>query len=457
MVLICIGKRFVAESIKYEIAANTDYDSIIVLDYGYENKSDRLSMLEFNLNIGCSLNCTYCPQDKLINTYCEKYGKKKHLSYTEFQKIVDRQLNPCAVISFSGMSEPFENPDFVPMAEYAFEHGFRIFLNTTLMGMNEEKFLRISKVNFERIFLHIPDEKKNSKFQITKEYLDLLDRFIKRFRNIIGGYSCHSDKEDSRITNIISQFDIEMRAGTDNLNDRGGTLEILNQGFQHSGALICTAGETSVFAHVVMPNGEMALCCNDYKLEGNFGNLLKQDWKDICVQDGYRTYLKETEKCGSNYVCRRCVSARDKKWAIENLYPDYYYERNNYMKVMLQIKDYVNGRSRNGEHFFKRLAEAEHVCLFHLGNDKETNAYFDNGWNTLLKAECYSDFESNRSLGQIQGIRYVPFENIGSDTKWLIIVFSDNEEKIKTDLQKRGYNNYFCFCDFVKISDAGIC
>lgn len=449
LIIVCIGKRISAECLKRDILANTKMDCILAIDYGYDNKATKLSVLEFNLNIGCSLNCKYCPQKKLIKTYCEKYqGGVKHLSFSDFRHIVDEQLNPCAIVSFSGMSEPFENPDFIPMAEYASAKGFRIFLNTTLMGMEEESFLRLSKIEIERITLHIPDNENNSVFKITDEYLDLLDRFIGIFYSKIQRFSCHAPKEHPCITEIINKYDIK-RDFSDILGDRAGNLDMLAKGIWHSGEITCTLGKIASVTHVVMPNGELALCCNDYGLEGNLGNLLSSDWEDICNQNGYRVYLDGLANCKGNYLCRKCVSAREKNWAIKNLYPNYFYEKDNYIKILLKWNDYLNDKRTIGDSFFSQLEKADHICLFGLKDDMESNMFFDNDWNSIIKADCFSDFKP--WLKQIQSMQYVALENLGSDSKWVIIIFSDEERKIANELSRKGYQNYFYFRDFVRM------
>ena len=454
LIIVCIGRRITAECIKQNVMKNTSCDCVLAIDYGFENSAQKLLMLEFNLNMGCSLNCIYCPQEKILKTYGERYdGKKRHMTFEEFKKIVDRHLNPCAIVAFSGMSEPFENSDFVHMAEYASESGYRIFLNTSLMGMNNEKFERLKGVEIESIILHIPDRENHSKFKITNEYLDLLDKFILFFQKKIKWYSCHADREADDISSIIYKYDIPF-ATAKNFSDRGGNLEISKKGIWHTNEIICTCGETSTFCHVVMPNGELALCCNDYGLEGNLGNLLSDySWDDICLKyNGYKNFIEACKNNSQDYVCRRCNNACEKKWGIEHLYPFYYYESNNYIKTLIQKSEYDKGNLNvQSASFFKDLISAGHICLFGLRDDKESNLFFEIGWNQIIRADFFSDITCNLALEKIGILQYISMEDLEKEdpSQWLFVLFSDKENKVEDVLSGKGFNKYFYFCDFI--------
>ena len=45
---------------------------------------------------------------------------------------------------------------------------------------------------------------------------------------------------------------------------------------------LCTCGcQEKVYHNVLLPNGDMTLCCMDYGLKHILGNLYKQEYKDI--------------------------------------------------------------------------------------------------------------------------------------------------------------------------------
>ncbi len=85
-------------------------------------------------------------------------------------------------VTFSGMVEPFHNPQCAEMILYAYDKGYKISLFTTLVGMKEKDLEIIKDIEFDHVTLHIPDEKYNSKFVINDEYIDILKKFKKVYR-----------------------------------------------------------------------------------------------------------------------------------------------------------------------------------------------------------------------------------------------------------------------------------
>ena len=122
--------------------------------------------LEITTKIGCSINCTYCPQGLLVKRYAEldPHGDRE-LSLDNFKKCLDK-LPESTRIDFSGMSEPWLNSNCADMVLYAHSKGFRMTMYTTLVGMTKEDFERVSHISFELFVLHIPDKGENTKINI---------------------------------------------------------------------------------------------------------------------------------------------------------------------------------------------------------------------------------------------------------------------------------------------------
>ena len=80
--------------------------------------------LEFTLMVGCPLKCTFCPQDALRDIYGEN---TKYLALDDFKTILGKVPNHVR-IDFSGMAEPWANPDATAMLRHTLELGFSIAL-----------------------------------------------------------------------------------------------------------------------------------------------------------------------------------------------------------------------------------------------------------------------------------------------------------------------------------------
>lgn len=98
------------------------------------NNEIKLHGLEFTLAIGCKLDCKYCPQEKLIKKYINKYGNDNiYMKFEDFKKCLSKVYKGSG-ISFAGMVEPFHNKDCARMIKYAYDLGYKISLDTTLVA-----------------------------------------------------------------------------------------------------------------------------------------------------------------------------------------------------------------------------------------------------------------------------------------------------------------------------------
>ena len=156
--------------------------------YEYEN-DNKLDSIELTLAMGCPLNCHYCPQELLLNRYFENDQHRCHMmSFDTFKTILTR-VKKGGSVCFSGMCEPFLNPQCVDMILYAYQQGFKILLFTTLVGLQKDGVEKLKGIEFDGITLHIPDKENNSKFIVNDEYLEILKLFQDNFN--ISSYSCH--------------------------------------------------------------------------------------------------------------------------------------------------------------------------------------------------------------------------------------------------------------------------
>jgi len=83
--------------------------------YGIEHNSP--PSLELTTMVGCPLMCSFCPQKTLKSNY----GKQeKYLKISDLKKIL-KKIPSNTEIHFSGMSEPWANPDCTKMLKIVLE------------------------------------------------------------------------------------------------------------------------------------------------------------------------------------------------------------------------------------------------------------------------------------------------------------------------------------------------
>ena len=247
--------------------------------------------LEFTTSIppkGCVVDCAFCPQKTLLNVY----NSDKTMTFENFQKVIDK-LPQEIRITFSGFTEPWLNKNCTDMLLYAHNQGHPVSAFSTGIGMTVEDVDRIKNIPFTEgpnggFCLHLPDQERIAKHPITPRYLEVLKHFKEAQHEIKGFYimcmgEVHDDVKHLFPTAHIPTF--WSRAG--NLLGEAiikPELEKIKDRFSHMdhGEKEMTCGcVEDLYHNVVLPNGDVSLCCMDYGLKHIIGNIYEQEYDDI--------------------------------------------------------------------------------------------------------------------------------------------------------------------------------
>lgn len=101
----------------------------------------------------------------------------------------------------------------------------------------------------------------------------------------------------------LFQFVGHSRAGSLTQIEKVGALLPPKNDF----ALGCAS--TPVYDHnVVLPNGDVVLCCMDYSLKHVIGNLLRSEYQDLFTSPEMQRIYQENRKTGfsEQTICRSC-------------------------------------------------------------------------------------------------------------------------------------------------------
>ncbi len=275
--------------------------------------------LEITTRIGCKVNCVYCPQKLLVTRYTQTADALPviEMSFETFRACVDKVPQETR-IDFSGMAEPWLNPECTRMVQYAAEKGHPIAVYTTLIGMNDDDFDRLSQIPLEEFVLHIPDDKSNSHIDVTPEYIALLEKAIHAQRDglpIVTGYSCHAGIHPAILAAIPKDGNLITE-----LHDRAGNVS--SQEVEHArpeGEILCINCEDGVNHNVLLPDGRVVLCCMDYGLQHVLGNLLHQSWEEIHRSEEALRVIRGMKDPSLHTLCRSCVNAKN----IHEVYDEY--------------------------------------------------------------------------------------------------------------------------------------
>jgi len=276
--------------------------------------------IEITTMIGCPLMCNVCPQDKLIKSY----KGKKYLDLKDLQTILPK-IPKHVRIDFSGMSEPWINNQCTDMFQYVLESGYDIAIYTTLVGMTITDTDRVINLihkyinNIKILCIHLPDEHKNMRgWKFTEEYNYSLSKMVE-LRNFQFFQAMTMDKT-SKIHNDIKHFDIKLVKLNNNWlgHTRANSLTVTTQNkdviylhTEHQNPVSCAS--TPFYDHnVLLPNGDVVLCCMDYSLKHIIGNLLTDDYDSLYLSSELIKIMKENKKTTHSKcsICKSCDNAK---------------------------------------------------------------------------------------------------------------------------------------------------
>ena len=247
------------------------------------------------------------------------------LSLADFKTCVDK-LPPDVMVSFSAFGEPQMNPAFTDMVLYAHSVGHPVELYSTLVGMTRESYQKIRDVPFRNVVLHIPDREDNSHFDLTPEYLELVnlvicDAMAGRFK--IHAYSCHGEVHPA-IVDLVHKSGIFI---VSELHDRAGNVKKtdVKHTAHKKGRIWCARSGRKPDWSELLPDGTVCLCCMDFGVKYVLGNLLTQSYDQIMQGEAMRDLcLRMKGEKDGDCICRRCVFAENTvehfiKWSAMRL------------------------------------------------------------------------------------------------------------------------------------------
>lgn len=249
--------------------------------------------IEITTVIGCPVACRFCPQKKLQASY------KGERSFTidTFDYIINKVPDDVR-IDFSGFAEPFLNGYCKQFIKTCIEQQRKIAIYSTLMYCFESdlKVIRQAKEAglLQAFVVHLPDKQGNTRavYRDVEEYKMLL----LEASELGAGFVAHGTPQDVGVSAFIEK--IHSRGG--NLNNVESVCKL--------GMIDCTF--TDLDHNVLLPNGDVILCCMDYSLEWVLGNLFRQTYEQI-----QRSPIKD-ELRGRNLgqvdtLCRRCINSQE--------------------------------------------------------------------------------------------------------------------------------------------------
>lgn len=270
------------------------------------------------LKNGCAVACTVCPQTVLVNSYRPEENRT-HLSFEDFKTILNKVPKNYR-IDFAGYAEPFLNKDCSKMMQYAVDSGYKICCYTTLVGAKLEDIEILSKLPFSKaracpLHIHVPDKNGVMPIKVTETYRNLLKNLLDRNLPFVSCMTMDSSGEPHpKILDIVGNLKSWKpisRANNIDLEEREEE-EWKEANYRIGGRIMCKA-MPKLNHNILMPNGDVQLCCMDYGLKHTLGNLLSQDHKSLFSGEEFQKVVSnmmfDKGKSEDDILCRNCELA----------------------------------------------------------------------------------------------------------------------------------------------------
>ena len=248
---------------------------------------------------GCVVDCVFCPQRTLQKIWDSKHftsHKERTMTMEQFKMVIGK-LPKEVRITFSGFIEPFMNKHCSDMMVYAHEQGHRVSAFTTAVGMTLEDVEKIKNIPFcggpnGGFTLHLPDDERRAKHPITDKYIEVVEALknynISNFMVMAMG-TVHNKVEHLYPDDVVNKYTMWHRAGNliGEAQLKPELVEVMDevQTVFRDDKRTCGC-EEELYHNILLPNGDVSLCCMDYNLEEIIGNLYSQEYNDILPEMG---------------------------------------------------------------------------------------------------------------------------------------------------------------------------
>ncbi len=253
--------------------------------------------MEITTKVGCSNFCSYCPQKKLITSY-SKLSNVFLMSFDTFKTCIDK-IPLDEGIWFCGMCEPFLNPECTKMILYAYQRGHKVSVFTTLVGLSLSDVDLLERISFHEFKVHLPSAEGLEKIIVDEKYLKILEMILEG--NICAYFLTHAENVNSKVLPLLKKRNIEIhRAG---LNTRAGNIENFPKPRKKMGIIRCVR---NLHSNILLPNGDVILCCMDFGLQHILGNLLYSDYNSLYGGKEFLKIQRGLWYIFSDILCRHC-------------------------------------------------------------------------------------------------------------------------------------------------------
>jgi hypothetical protein len=278
-----------------------------------------MASMEITTRIGCRNTCVYCPHDTIAKAYTQK--SKKYLMSVDLFKACLNKIPLEVKISFSGMCEPWLNSECTRMLLYACGRGHAVEVFTTLVGVSLADIDLIASLKLERFEVHLSSGKEYENILVDHNYLAVLDRLLKS--SINATYVFYGKALHPEVNLLIKESGVNAMHNLAHTRANNVELDGKLMTIRKRGVIGCKRNLTS---NVLLPNGEVVLCCMDYGMQHVLGNLTTSSYESLFANEVFLSIQRGLKDEAIGTLCRYCEwYAYDVSWYAK-VYNRYLYK-----------------------------------------------------------------------------------------------------------------------------------
>ncbi len=256
-----------------------------------------MRIIEVSTVVGCQLSCPYCPQKIHVQNYAQNSSEFK-MSLETFKACLETA--PLDVeMQFVGMAEPWLNENCTDMLLYTHKRGHSVAVFTTCVGMTLEDVERIQHVPMRIFCIHLPDDAGQMHMTVDQNYIEVVK-------------ACMA-KIPTTTLMCVGRLHRAVEAGIGKMVGDGTKSLISRAGNLQQRAIPRKSGKLKRLPcmdhNVLLPNGDVVLCCMDYSLKEKLGSLLETPYEKLFEGEGFQRILRGLEDDSIDIICRNCEIA----------------------------------------------------------------------------------------------------------------------------------------------------
>lgn len=276
----------------------------------------------------CNFECKFCA----IQSSKEECFYQKQLMRMElFKKIIDdldEFPEKLKVLRLSGQGEPLLNPEIVEMISYAKKKDVADFIEIVTNGsrLNTQLNSRLVESGVDRVRISIEAVDEEGYFEMTNRKIDF-NQFIANIKDLHdkSGDTCEIyikvvdaavDTEDKKAAFYDIFENICDRIWIDQVIPLWSDFEELNEKFDvkcigmHGQKLqMVNVCPYSFYNLIINPDGEVTVCCADWKRKLVVGDLKQQTFKEVWEGQKLRDFWRALLRGEKNQyeMCAKCL------------------------------------------------------------------------------------------------------------------------------------------------------